>query len=98
MMGENLLYTSDIATATSNSHESDWPLHRQASRPEDQHQQLETQSQHEHRHPRHESETASSLSTGTERGEGDAGEKGRRCWDGFGEDGCRHVRWKGLDA
>ncbi|KAF1974907.1 hypothetical protein BU23DRAFT_598182 [Bimuria novae-zelandiae CBS 107.79] len=29
--------------------------------------------------------------------QGEEGEK-RGSWDGFGEDGARHVRWKGTDA
>jgi len=49
----------------------------------------------QHKHPRLETETETAVLTGAE---GCVGEKASRRWNGGVEDGCRHVRWKGLDA
>jgi hypothetical protein len=44
-------------------------------------------------------ENASAGSWSTDDGnKGSAGKEESRSWDGIGEDGCRHVRWKGTDA
>jgi hypothetical protein len=44
-------------------------------------------------------ENASAGSWSTDNSDkGGARKEGGKSWDGIGEDGCRHVRWKGTDA
>lgn len=90
-MGENLLFAGD------------WPL-RNDDTPPNEYAQQDAHPEHCGRtqqveHPRHENESGGSVLTRAEeacRGSSCVGRVVSR--DGIGTDGCRHVRWKGVDV